>query len=174
MVNHKGFGSFLFCGVWHGASWGYIIWGGVHGIGLALHKRQRDRQRKQGIDPNAPKSLIDGFGGWLYMIGFVALSRIVFQCPDLETAWVYYTRMLSPTATGDELSIMMLFCIVITLSLNIWGQAALNRLNTYFSPSQTVLSFYSILKNTILITLVLYVLFSCMPSGIPPYLYARF
>ena len=166
--------TFLFCGVWHGASWGYIIWGSIHGIGLALHKRHRDHQRMQGIDPNSPKPFIDAFGGWLYMIGFVALSRVVFQCPDLETAWVYYTRMLSPTATGDELSIMMIFCIVITLSLNIWGKTALNRLDTYFSPSNTVPSSYSIIKHTILITLIFYILFSCMPSGIPPYLYARF
>ena len=108
------------------------------------------------------------------MIGFVALSRIVFQCPDLDIAWLYYTRMFSPTATGEKISLMMLLCIIITLCLNIWGQTALNRLNTYFSPSQTVPSFFSIIKHTILITLVFYILFSCMPSGIPPYLYARF
>ena len=166
--------TFLFCGIWHGASWGYIIWGGLHGIGLALHKRERDRMRAQGINPNTPKNFIQSFGGWLYMIGFVALSRIVFQCPDLEHAWLYYKRMFNPAATGETISVMMILCITITLCLNIWGEVILSRLKSYFSPTQTIPSFPTILKHTILITIVLYVLFSCMPNGIPPYLYARF
>ena len=108
------------------------------------------------------------------MIVFVALSRIVFQCPDLEHAWIFYRRMFDPNATGVAISWMMIACIVITMSLNFWGEQLCERLYAYFSPNQTAPSFHSLLKHTILITIVLYVLFSCMPNGIPPYLYARF
>ena len=108
------------------------------------------------------------------MIGFVALSRIVFQCPDLEHAWIYYKRMFNPTATGESLSLIMILCITTTLILNIWGEQLQNRLDEYFSPAQRTPSISTILKHTILVTLVLYALFLCMPNGIPPYLYARF
>ena len=46
-VSFNLFLTFLFCGFWHGASWGYILWGALHGIGLALHKRNRDRRRQR-------------------------------------------------------------------------------------------------------------------------------
>jgi len=30
--------TMLLGGLWHGASWNFIIWGGVHGLGLVVHK----------------------------------------------------------------------------------------------------------------------------------------
>lgn len=28
----------LIAGIWHGAAWGFIVWGGIHGLGLVLHR----------------------------------------------------------------------------------------------------------------------------------------
>ena len=28
----------LIAGMWHGASWGYILWGAIHGVGLVIHR----------------------------------------------------------------------------------------------------------------------------------------
>ena len=28
----------LLGGLWHGASWNFVVWGGLHGVALALHK----------------------------------------------------------------------------------------------------------------------------------------
>jgi len=30
--------TFLICGIWHGAGWMFVIWGAMHGIGMALHR----------------------------------------------------------------------------------------------------------------------------------------
>jgi len=30
--------TMLLCGLWHGASWNFVLWGGYHGILLSLHK----------------------------------------------------------------------------------------------------------------------------------------
>jgi alginate O-acetyltransferase complex protein AlgI len=30
--------TMLLCGLWHGPSWNYVIWGGIHGIALAVHR----------------------------------------------------------------------------------------------------------------------------------------
>ena len=27
----------LFCGLWHGAEWSFILWGSLHGIGLIIY-----------------------------------------------------------------------------------------------------------------------------------------
>ncbi len=28
----------LIAGIWHGAAWGYVVWGGLHGFALAIHR----------------------------------------------------------------------------------------------------------------------------------------
>lgn len=35
--------SMLVCGLWHGAAWNFIIWGGYQGVLLSLHKRIHNR-----------------------------------------------------------------------------------------------------------------------------------
>jgi len=42
--------TMLLGGLWHGAAWGFVIWGGLHGLYLAVHKLIcRDRGR--GVEP---------------------------------------------------------------------------------------------------------------------------
>ena len=33
--------TMLLGGLWHGASWNFVVWGGLHGVALALHKGLR-------------------------------------------------------------------------------------------------------------------------------------
>ena len=30
--------TMLLCGLWHGASWNFVLWGGIHGTALAIHR----------------------------------------------------------------------------------------------------------------------------------------
>lgn len=30
--------TMLLCGLWHGASWNFVFWGGIHGVALAIHR----------------------------------------------------------------------------------------------------------------------------------------
>jgi hypothetical protein len=30
--------TMLLCGLWHGASWNFVFWGGIHGVSLAIHR----------------------------------------------------------------------------------------------------------------------------------------
>jgi len=34
---------FLLCGLWHGASWNFVVWGGIHGTFLALERKTLKR-----------------------------------------------------------------------------------------------------------------------------------
>jgi D-alanyl-lipoteichoic acid acyltransferase DltB (MBOAT superfamily) len=33
--------TMLLCGLWHGAAWNFVVWGGLHGLFLVVHKRYR-------------------------------------------------------------------------------------------------------------------------------------
>ena len=41
------FVTMLLGGLWHGASWNFVAWGGLHGIGLAIHKMYMERVQKE-------------------------------------------------------------------------------------------------------------------------------
>jgi alginate O-acetyltransferase complex protein AlgI len=33
--------TMLLCGLWHGAAWNFVIWGGLHGVLIVIHKQYR-------------------------------------------------------------------------------------------------------------------------------------
>ncbi|MCW5556296.1 MAG: MBOAT family protein, partial [Verrucomicrobiae bacterium] len=62
-------------GLWHGAAWHFVAWGGWHGIGLA----GRVLWNRAGIP-------LPRIAGWMLTLAFVGASWLLFRAPDLETA----------------------------------------------------------------------------------------
>jgi alginate O-acetyltransferase complex protein AlgI len=79
----------LLAGIWHGAAWGFIVWGGLHGLFLVVH-RLSDRLSKQ-VD--ALKTFWESIPGKIMAWGItqfaVFFSWIFFRLPNLqESGWV--------------------------------------------------------------------------------------
>ncbi|MBN1335067.1 MAG: MBOAT family protein [Deltaproteobacteria bacterium] len=89
--------TFLVLGVWHGASWNFVIYGLVHGSAMCVHRWFRKRH---GRDPEDPSP--GGWWGWTWRFvltfQFVVLARILFRAPDLGTAWAFAEGLLHPSA----------------------------------------------------------------------------
>jgi len=72
-------------GLWHGANWTFVIWGMLHGFGLAATRWAHERA---GVAPNDPLR-----SGAAYRVfstvatfHFVAFAWVFFRAPDLDTA----------------------------------------------------------------------------------------
>jgi alginate O-acetyltransferase complex protein AlgI len=78
------------CGLWHGASWNFVVWGLWHGLGLAgLRVWQR-------VSGTWPALLPERVGRWLAVLvtfQFVCLGWVLFAAPSLHAAVVAYQRM---------------------------------------------------------------------------------
>jgi len=90
--------TMLIGGLWHGASWNFVLWGALHGIGLAV---VRGWQTYRG---NAKAT-----GAWRYInifvtFHFVVLAWIFFRAPNVEIAWAILGRIASLTASAANLS----------------------------------------------------------------------
>jgi len=72
-------------GLWHGAAWGFVLWGALHGAALALEHVRRGRARA--LPPAA---------AWLFTFLFVCLAWIPFRAPNLGTAWAFTQRLVTP------------------------------------------------------------------------------
>lgn len=68
--------TMLIGGLWHGSSWNFVIWGGIHGISLSLEK----------LIFFYGKNLRFSFIGYLYTFLIVLLSWVFFRTQDLESA----------------------------------------------------------------------------------------
>jgi alginate O-acetyltransferase complex protein AlgI len=64
------------CGLWHGASWTFVLWGILHGSALVLCSLWRR------YGPRIP-SLI----GWALTVMFVLVTGVIFRAGTLEAAW---------------------------------------------------------------------------------------
>ncbi len=73
--------TMLLGGLWHGASWTFVVWGGLHGAALAIHKGWHDLfGRKKAEAPKEARS------PWSlgHMLGVVATFHFVCAC------WVFF------------------------------------------------------------------------------------
>ena len=69
-------------GLWHGAGWTFVVWGALHGMGLAagvLWRRQM---------PPLPAA-----AGWIMLILFLLLTWVFFRAPSLAAAGRMLTAM---------------------------------------------------------------------------------
>ncbi len=82
---------FLLCGLWHGASWPFVLWGAWHGIFLVLERMGIDRALRR-VGPLAHAyALLAVMGGW-----------VLFRCETLTQATAWYAALLG-RASGDAL-----------------------------------------------------------------------
>ena len=77
--------TFLVSGLWHGADWTYVLWGGIHGLGQIL---EREWNRMFRIDPNKKT--------WLKMgctFLFVSVTWIFFRANTISDASYILTHL---------------------------------------------------------------------------------
>lgn len=72
--------TMLLGGLWHGASWNFMVWGGLNGLGLLAHK-QWTRLRPYRVEGWMLRGL-----GVLITLLFITFTRIWFRAPDWSTA----------------------------------------------------------------------------------------
>jgi D-alanyl-lipoteichoic acid acyltransferase DltB (MBOAT superfamily) len=72
--------TMLIGGLWHGAAWRFVLWGGLHGLGLAVHKAMRPLLGRVG-DVWVVKAL-----SWLLTFSFVSALWVLFRADTLADA----------------------------------------------------------------------------------------
>ncbi len=74
--------TMLLGGLWHGAAWNFVIWGGLHGLALIVHRKFRERF------PEGSGRTASFFAILAPLLTFywVCLAWIFFRAPDLPRA----------------------------------------------------------------------------------------
>jgi alginate O-acetyltransferase complex protein AlgI len=83
--------TMLLGGLWHGASWTFVVWGGIHGTGLAFEHSRRDRPGYVAPTPSRA-------GIWvrrLITFNVVCFAWIFFRSDSMHQAWEMITGLVT-------------------------------------------------------------------------------
>lgn len=107
--------TMLLGGLWHGASWNFVLWGGMHGVGLAVHRLW---QRNSSPRFNLPVWL-----GWLITLFFVTLTWVPFRALNFHDTLVCYSKLfgLFPDVGVLFLPFWLPVCLSIILTCHLFG-----------------------------------------------------
>jgi len=104
--------TFVVSGLWHGASWGFVVWGGLHGLYMAMYSIYRPYQKRiTNYFRINKKSLVYRSVCVFIVFNMVSFAWIFFRTASLEEALYvakagYYGSMvlLSNTSIIDAMS----------------------------------------------------------------------
>ena len=82
--------TMLLGGLWHGAGWTFVAWGGLHGLALAANNAWNRAGRHM---PAVP--------GWVLTTLFVAGTWVLFRAPDFATAARMFAGLGGANGTGS-------------------------------------------------------------------------
>ena len=102
--------TMLLGGLWHGASWSFVVWGALHGIALSLHKLSRERNG----NPTSPLGLLVG---WVVTQSMVMFAWIFFRAPTLEDATLILGRIVSWQTAEFDLTLLTIVATFASASL---------------------------------------------------------
>jgi D-alanyl-lipoteichoic acid acyltransferase DltB (MBOAT superfamily) len=110
--------TMLLGGLWHGANWTFVIWGGIHGAGLAVERFVRrlfGLQTTEGTQPR-PAGFLSVWLSRIFILHLVCFSWVFFRAPSVGEAF----HMLSGIGTLvwiPEYGTAFIFLIAFTLPM---------------------------------------------------------
>lgn len=152
-------------GLWHGASWNFILWGTMHGVMLAI-----DKLRMEYLP--AMKGKIWSILGWVFTFHFVSFCWIFFRAQDFTTSW----QVIHQIESGIEWSLLTqwfnAYTFLAFLLVLAYGTHALpNRFNEWVTER---LGRMNVLVQALLLVGLIFLVMQVKTSDIQPFIYFQF
>ena len=159
--------AMIVAGLWHGASWMFIVWGVLHGIGLVIHKLCRNN----GLDKIPDNKYTKGIS-WFITFSYVSLAWIFFRAADMTTATTLIDNILHTISLADAYTFLMeyplwLAVVLISLELHSIRETDYNWLQSKFIHS-------SWLVKLCIFAVVMQLVINLSHHSIQPFIYTQF
>jgi D-alanyl-lipoteichoic acid acyltransferase DltB (MBOAT superfamily) len=151
--------TMLLGGLWHGASWNFVLWGGLHGAALVV-------ERVLGLTAK-PRTRLGAALAWLVTFHFVCLTWVFFRSPSNEATLAYFTTLFS----GASWSTTMTPLVASVLALGALTQVLPMR---WFEALEARYQAGSLAFKVALPSAVIFLISVAAPGGIAPFIYFQF
>ncbi len=152
--------TMLLGGLWHGASWNFVIWGGLHGLALVI-------ERLLGITGEG-KHWIPGVVWWFVTLHFVCLTWVFFRAPSFEVAQTYLSTLVS----GE--TIFTTSATPLVLAMLVLGALTQVIPNRWFDTLESRYDQASLVVKVAVPFVVIFLVAVAAPGGVPPFIYFQF
>ncbi len=156
-------------GLWHGASWMYVIWGAYNGLLLSLHKTARKIYR-------APEWLkgtkVATIGNIMLTFTLVVIGMMFFRARSLEQWWEMSSRIVTDFRPEIILSFIEGYSVILI--------ALAGALIFHFMPSRWTarsISRFSLLPiaiQSVILAIVLFLVIQTRQSDLVPFVYLQY
>lgn len=162
--------AMLLCGLWHGASFNFIIWGGLHGVALACHKltSQKLFHHERHYESKGWRR----YGAIFVTFQFVAFMFMIFRMSSWEGMQAMLTQIftdfhleLLPKVAASYKYILLIMLMGFTL---------------HFLPHRWNVAMVALLKrggvvlDIVVLVVAIYIVIQVKSSEIQPFIYFQF
>lgn len=111
--------TMLLGGLWHGASWNFVMWGGLHGGALAVTRMWQ--RRRSGSAPGAkpPGSVLGRVLATLATFHFVCLAWVFFRAPTFAQATLALAELGHGAWTLEHITPKVVPVILVAMALHL-------------------------------------------------------
>jgi alginate O-acetyltransferase complex protein AlgI len=95
--------TMLLCGLWHGASWNFVFWGGLNGAALALHRAWKAWNPLASLDQQPVFRFTWTAMSHLLTLAIVLVGWIFFRATSWSSAVDYVQRIVTWSSEGTRL-----------------------------------------------------------------------
>jgi hypothetical protein len=175
--------TMLLGGLWHGASWTFVIWGGIHGTGLAVERWWQEWRAAGGRPTDeSPEAVALSTAtrrrawswpvrllAWFVTFNVVCLAWIFFRSPDLETAWSVLGGLFTRWGDANQLvTPVVLLAVLVAIGTQFLPSKVTRTLERLFGRIPT-------LAQGIIVGLLIVLMVSLVgDQGVAPFIYFQF
>lgn len=158
------------CGLWHGASLNFVLWGVIHGALVCLHKFWSQTIMRH--DRHYHPAGIRRFFSVLITFHVLCFTWIFFRCRDFESAWIMIKQMFTkfnPSVLPDVfvaykyVFALMAFALITHFLPNSWQ-----------NNSVKLLQKGGVVLSAVAITIVIFIIMQVKSSDVQPFIYFQF
>jgi alginate O-acetyltransferase complex protein AlgI len=147
--------TMLLGGLWHGAAWTFVLWGGFHGACLVVEHQFRGKVR------------VPAWLGWFVTFHLVVLAWVLFRSPDLHAVGTFLSR-LTVGGAPTLWTVPVVLVVIGTIGIQLLPERPLEALRFRVERMQP-----AVLGAGLAVVIAL--ASATVPSqGVPPFIYFRF
>lgn len=106
--------TMLLGGLWHGASWNFVIWGGMHGVALAVHKLWSDYTSGW---KRIKRTVLYKLFSWSLTILLVSLLWVPFRSPNYPSTMAFFNHLLP---SGEGIIWLHPMVLILLATVTVW------------------------------------------------------
>lgn len=159
--------TMLLGGLWHGSSWLFIIWGGLNGLGIVIHKFWLRISLFKNSESKLVKVILV-----LFTLSFISFTRIFFRSSDLDTVTAIFERITQHFGSDLFFRIILgykfVFAVILAGYLIHWipEKHKINYRNWFASQAYLVLGFITVI--------IVFAMYQFMSGEMQPFIYFQF